>query len=110
MLKPRAISSGKLGVFAPSSAFDRERFDKGTALLRALGFELELHPQLSAKKGYFAGSDDERLGAFHELLADDRVGAVIAARGGYGAHRIVERLDHDLIKRAQKPIVGFSDV
>ncbi len=110
MLAPRSVSHGTFGVFAPSSPFTDERFAKGIAALENLGFKVRVHPQTHEKRGFLAGTDDARLAALHDLLEDDRVDAIIAARGGYGMHRIVDRVDYALVKRAQKPIVGFSDV
>jgi muramoyltetrapeptide carboxypeptidase len=43
------------------------------------------------------------------MLADPDVRAIILARGGYGAMRILPRLDPALLQRDPKPIVGFSD-
>lgn len=111
IVAPRAIAKGAvIGVFAPSSPFKSDRFERGLAVLRDLGYVPKLHPQLEAKRGFLAGSDGERLAAFHDLLDDPEVEAIIAARGGYGAHRLLSGADVDRIRKAQKPIVGFSDV
>jgi muramoyltetrapeptide carboxypeptidase len=101
---------GTIGVFAPSSPFVRERFDRGVEILRGLGFSVHVHPQTEARKGFLAGEDDARANAFAALLEDGRVDAVIAARGGYGAHRWIDRFDFSRVRRARKPVIGFSDV
>lgn len=100
----------RFGVFAPSSPFSDERFQRGLDRLRALGVEPVLHPQLSERNGYLAGRDRARLDAFHDLLRDDSLHAIIAARGGYGAHRLIEDLDFELARDMKKPLIGFSDV
>lgn len=100
----------RLGVFAPSSGFDPTRFEAGIAVLEGLGFTLKHHPQIHERNGFLAGSDEARTNAFFELLEDDEVDALIAARGGYGAHRLLPRLDDERIASANKPVVGFSDV
>jgi muramoyltetrapeptide carboxypeptidase len=42
---------------------------------------------------------------------DDSVAAVVCARGGYGAHRVVDLLDWDALAKARpKLLVGFSDI
>src|SRR5262249_44630457 len=111
MLAPNSVATGStIGVFAPSSPFTDDRFTRGIAALEALGFKVRVHPQTHERNGFLAGDDDRRLSALHDLLKDDRVDAIFCARGGYGMHRIVDRVDFELVKRAQKPIVGFSDV
>jgi muramoyltetrapeptide carboxypeptidase len=45
-----------------------------------------------------------------QWVADDEVAAVVCARGGYGAQRMVGRLDAARVRRARKPLIGFSDV
>jgi muramoyltetrapeptide carboxypeptidase len=100
----------RLGVFAPSSPFSDERFQRGLDRLRSFDADIFVHPQSSEKHGYLAGRDEARLDAFHTLLADPSIDAIIAARGGYGAHRIIDRVDFDLVRRTKKPLIGFSDV
>jgi muramoyltetrapeptide carboxypeptidase len=108
--EPKWISSGTIGVFAPASPFTDERFERGLAALRALGFDVHVHSQAHARKGFLAGSDEERVRAFHDLLDDPQIDAVMAARGGYGVHRILDKIDASKIRNARKPIIGFSDV
>jgi muramoyltetrapeptide carboxypeptidase len=45
-----------------------------------------------------------------ELVDDDRVDAILCARGGYGCHRIMDSLDAVRVREAGKPLLGFSDV
>ena len=97
-----------IGVFAPSSPFPRDRFDAGLARLQALGLSVRVHPQADARKGFLAGEDSARRQAFFDLMQDEEVGAVIAARGGYGAHRWLRGTDFSAA--GKKPLVGFSDV
>jgi muramoyltetrapeptide carboxypeptidase len=104
------MTRGRLGVFAPSSPFPEDRFEAGCARLRALGFELLIPPLTYARQGYLAGTDDERTRAFHALLDDPEVTGLIAARGGYGLHRLLERLDPARLAATTKPVVGFSDI
>lgn len=104
------MQRGKLGIFAPSSPFPGDRFEAGCARLRALGFELEIPAITHARSGYLAGSDPERVEAFHALLDDPAVTGLVAARGGYGLHRIVDRLDPTRLASTTKPVVGFSDL
>ena len=61
-------------------------------------------------RSLFAGSDRQRLAGFHELAADDRVAAIVFARGGYGVTRLLEEIDWELLASRPRPYVGYSDL
>jgi muramoyltetrapeptide carboxypeptidase len=94
---------------APSSPFDRTRFDAG-ALLIAERYEVVHGRSLFAQRGYLAGEDAARLDDLAAALRDGSVRALVAARGGYGATRLLPQLSVDEIRSRAKWLVGFSDV
>lgn len=61
-------------------------------------------------RGYLAGDDDERVAELNRFLNSDEFDAFFFARGGYGAMRILDRVDYEAIRRNPRPIVGFSDL
>jgi len=70
-----------------------------------------LAPNIDAHyRGYLAGTDDERLQTLNQFLNTDEFDAFFFARGGYGAMRILDRVDFDAVRRNPRPIVGFSDL
>jgi len=70
-----------------------------------------LAPNIDAHyRGYLAGTDDERLQTLNQFLNSDEFDAFFFARGGYGAMRILDRIDLDAVRRNPRPIVGFSDL
>src|SRR5262245_23398451 len=56
---PRLRPGDRVAVVAPSSPFDRERFDRGMARL-AERYELAPSPSLFERRWYLAGTDDVR--------------------------------------------------
>ena len=96
---------------ATSGVVPAERLQKGTKQLRrALDVEVSHASNIFEQDGYFAGPDAARLAALHDAFSDDRVDALLAARGGYGATRLLSDLDPERLRAAPKLIVGFSDV
>ncbi|MFV2071464.1 MAG: LD-carboxypeptidase [Thermoanaerobaculales bacterium] len=98
-----------LGVVALSGPVDSARLQEGLKTLREWGHPVEVAPNLGVGGGYLAGSDSERIGGLVEIL---NRGArwIFAARGGYGATRLLpglpwKRLVDDAIR-----LVGFSDL
>ena len=105
----------QLHVVAPSGPVDARRFARGLAHLRreladAHGIELQVSGTTSSRDGYFAADDETRLRALQEAINDPRPGAIWCARGGYGATRLLSRLDPTPLAANPKAIIGFSDV
>ena len=44
------------------------------------------------------------------MFADKSVKAIVCIRGGYGAARILDRLDYKIIRRNPKIFAGYSDI
>ncbi len=63
-----------------------------------------------ARQTFLAGSDARRQGELREALDDPTVAAILTARGGHGATRIVSSISASDVRRANKPLFGFSDV
>lgn len=101
----------KIAVVAPSNTLKRAAADRVEAIVRARGdCELLIHPQCFLVDGHFAGSDEARLSALREVMADSSVDAVWFARGGYGSNRIAEAAARDLPDSARsKTFMGYSD-
>lgn len=62
------------------------------------------------REGYLAGSDLRRLEELRAAIIDPSVRAIVAARGGYGAQRLLDGLDPELVRSHPKILVGFSDI
>jgi muramoyltetrapeptide carboxypeptidase len=100
-LKPQ----GRLAVVAPSGPFERPRFEQGLAVLAAR-YRVEVSGEAFGRHRYLAGDDATRTRALQRALDDEGVDAIMAARGGYGAMRV---LPHLALHR-RVGVLGFSDV
>lgn len=98
-----------VGVVAPSGVVEESRLEAGIGVLNDLGFRVVTGAAILARRAYLAGSDDERRGDLQRMLDDPGVQAVFCARGGFGAQRLVPRLDLSGLRRRPKPVVGYSD-
>jgi muramoyltetrapeptide carboxypeptidase len=107
---PRRIDgTASIGIFAPSGAVDPTALARSVAHFEALGHRVVVAPQVSSRWRYFAGTDEERIAAFHALLADSSIDILMAARGGYGWTRVLAHLDFAALAASDQVIVGFSD-
>ena len=109
-LPPPVGPGDRVGVAALSGPVDPARLERGLAALAALGFEPVPARNLASRQGFLAGSDAERLAAFHELAADPDIAAILFARGGHGLLRLLPAIDWGLLARRPRAYVGFSDL
>jgi muramoyltetrapeptide carboxypeptidase len=79
-------------------------------LLRDKGYEPIRGTHLLKRHGQFAGTDAERAADFQAALDDPSCRAILIMRGGYGSHRILDKINLDGFKKSPKWLVGFSDV
>lgn len=107
-------SRTRIGIVAPASRISPELADSVRALANNLypgRVELVFHPQCFLSHGHFAGTDDQRAGAFLEMTADAGIDAIWFARGGYGSGRIAETVCAALPPAARrKTYLGYSDL
>jgi len=109
MSGPAALREGDgVAVVAPSSPFDRDRFERGVRALQDMGFEPRFGEGVHARHaGYLAGPDTRRLDELLRALRDPSARAIVLARGGYGLLRIARSIPPQ--EPIAKPVVGYSD-
>lgn len=100
-----------LGFIAPSGAVRTEgAIARAVEETERMGFKVKLGESAGKKYGYLSGSDDVRARDINAMFADDEVDAIVCLRGGYGAMRILDKLDYEMISRHPKIFMGFSDI
>jgi muramoyltetrapeptide carboxypeptidase len=110
-IKPHRLKEGdRIGVIAPAGPVLQDEIQPGLALLESLGFRPVCSPHLFDQVGYLAGEDKARLKDLHAMFRDKTIKAILCARGGYGTHRLLQKLDYPLLSRHPKIFVGYSDI
>jgi muramoyltetrapeptide carboxypeptidase len=101
----------RIGVLAPASIVKYEDVVPGIRLFtEQWGLEVVEGKTLKSSFNQFSASDEDRLADVQQMLDDPSIKAIIAARGGYGCSRIVDKLHFDKFVQNPKWIVGFSDL
>lgn len=110
-LKPavRIRRGDAVGVVAPSGVVQESRLRAGIGVLETLGLRVVVGDSVLARRAYLAGSDAERRADLQRMLDDPGIHAVFCARGGFGSQRLVPSLDLSAVRRAPKPLIGYSD-
>ncbi|MCL2327938.1 MAG: LD-carboxypeptidase [Bacteroidetes bacterium] len=108
---PKFLQTGDLvAIVSPSGPIDISYIEKGTEILESWGLQVWTAPHVCAHSGVFAGTEEERTADMQTALDNPEICAIFCSRGGYGAIRIVEKLDYTAFLQNPKWIVGFSDI
>ena len=100
-----------IGLIAPSGAVRTEgAVARAVEETKRMGFKVKLGESAQQKYGYLSGTDEVRARDINNMFADDEVDAIICIRGGYGAMRILDKLDYEMIAKHPKIFAGFSDI
>ena len=100
----------RLALVAPSGCLPDTGLADGAAhFFSERGWLVQAGDSCFACETRFAGPDELRLRELQQFCTDPNVDLVLAARGGYGLSRLLDKLDYAAIFRAQRIIVGLSD-
>ena len=107
-------------LIAPSGPTDEESLLRAIAQLESWELKVVVGESVRARHPrvkYLAGTDEERRRDLVEAWCDPDASAVIVLRGGYGAMRLLDGIDFDLMKRhalradgRPKLLTGSSDI
>lgn len=112
MKKAKRLKTGDtIGVISPSSPPEKKSdVIRGIETIESLGYKVVLSKNLYKRKGFTAGTEEERAADIHQMFGRDDVDAILVTQGGYGAAQLLCHLDFDLISQNPKIFVGFSDI
>jgi muramoyltetrapeptide carboxypeptidase len=108
---PVALQKGQtIGLIAPAGKVPASSIEQAIAVIESWGVEVKKGKYLYEQYFQFAGTDEQRLQDFQQMLDDPGIAAVLCARGGYGTTRIIDRLDFSGFLKTPKWIAGYSDI
>ncbi len=112
IVRPKRLRPGDtVGLVDPASAtWEPVEVDIVEESLKALGLKAKRGPNLLNRRGYFAGTDEQRAADLNAMFADPEVRAIQCVRGGWGSARLLPLLDWARLARSPKILLGYSDV
>jgi len=111
IIPPYLEKGDAIGIVAPAGFMPIEKMQTCIDTLDSWGYTVQLGATThSSSQNYFSGTDDERLNDLQQMLDDRKIRAILCARGGYGASRIVDRISFKKFRKHPKWIIGFSDI
>ncbi|MHA6618805.1 S66 peptidase family protein [Pseudonocardia sp. DLS-67] len=104
----------RVALVAPAGPVPPDLLQRGRAVLESWGLRVEVAftaGDRDTRLPYLAGDDATRARQLQRAWCDPDVDAVLCARGGYGALRVLDLLDWDAMAAAgPKLFVGSSDI
>lgn len=99
-----------IGITSPAGYITTEQVQPAVQLMESWGFKIQIGNTIGKRDFSLGGTDDERTADLQQMLDDPNVKAIMCARGGYGAVRIIDRLNFSRFKQHPKWVIGFSDI
>ena len=110
-IKPKRLQKGSIiGLVTPGGPITKKQLDSTVEKLTSLGFQAYFTETVLDTYGYFAGTDEARAKDLMNMFANQNVDGILSVRGGYGAIRILDLLDYNLIQKNPKALIGYSDI
>jgi len=111
MIFPPSLQKGDyIGVMSTSCWVEEQDILTAKTFIENQGYRVYIHPQATARLHQSAGSAEEKVAAFHDLIANPDIKAIFSSRGGNRASTMIDTLDFDLIRQNPKIIIGYSDL
>lgn len=108
---PKYLKPGDtIGITCPAGYITEEEIRPAMLQMMEWGFYIKIGETVGRKDFTFGGTDEERARDFQNMLNDPKINAIMCARGGYGAVRIIDQLDFSKLAEHPKWIIGFSDI
>lgn len=110
-VSPQYLKAGdEVGIVSPSFAVDRQQIENAAKVLEQWDLKVRFGKYVFEKDGPYAGNDLQRLEDVQTMVDDKNVKAILFSRGGYGALRIIDKVDFMNLIDYPKWFVGFSDI
>ena len=110
IIPPYLKKGDVIGITSPAGYITLQDIQPAVLKLKEWGFDIKVGNTIGKRDYTFGGTDEERLADFQQMLDDKNIKAIMCARGGYGAVRIIDKIDFKKLSLQPKWIIGFSDI
>lgn len=113
LIKPNKLKKGDtIGILAVSGRInDFEKLERAKSFFQKEGYNVVISNTCKTSHRYMSGvNDEENIKELEHFFEDKDINAIIAARGGYGTLRLINKINWDIIKNNPKIFAGYSDI
>lgn len=100
----------RIRIVSPAGHCDENVIDAGVETLRRWGHSVTFGDHAKGSYGRYSGTVEDRVEDVISALKDSEVDVLYASRGGYGCVHLLDKIPLSLIREANKPIFGYSDI
>ena len=98
MFTPKPLFAGaRVALIAPAGPVPPERFGPAVTAVEELSLEPVIFESCRRAHGYFAGNDQLRADDINAAFADNTIDGIFCIRGGYGAQRLMNLIDWNMV-------------
>jgi len=109
--RPQPLRVGdKVALVAPSGPVSQERLELAAAAVFGMGLVPDFGAHSNKSRGFLAGDDIGRARDLNYAFASEDIAGIFCLRGGYGAARILDLLNYEMIADSPKVFAGYSDI
>ena len=106
----KLIKGDTIGIIALAGKCEKQKVQNAVDYFTSQGYKVKLSKNIYDENRYLAGSDEDKITELHKFFIESDIKLILCARGGYGAIRLINKIDYNLIKNNPKPFCGFSDI
>lgn len=112
LIKPKKLKKGDtIGILALSGAVEsKKNILRAKKYFENKGYKVILSENVFDEYRYLAGTDEKKVEELHKFFLNPEIKMILCSRGGYGAIRLLDKIDFNIIKNNPKIFVGYSDV
>ncbi len=104
------VPKDKIAICSCARKIAKEDLLPAIEVLKNRGFDVILGKSIGAEENQFAGSDKVRAEDLQQMIDNPEIKAILFARGGYGAVRILDKVDFSSLETNPKWLIGYSDM
>jgi len=104
------VAGDTIGITCPAGFITLKEIQPAIQQIEGWGFKIKVGDTVGKRDFSFGGTDAERAADLQRMMDDPSLKAILCARGGYGAVRIIDRLDLSGLSNYPKWVIGFSDI
>lgn len=109
-LMPLLLPGDEIRIISTARKISSDELKEAFEFIKSKGFIPIAGKNLYSIDHQFAGDDEERLEDLQNAIDDPSLKVIWLARGGYGTHRIIDKVSFESLKKSPKWIIGYSDV
>jgi muramoyltetrapeptide carboxypeptidase len=110
VIPPYLKPGDTIGITSPAGYITLKDIEPAVAQITSWGFQVKIGTTIGKRDFTYGGTDLERLQDFQAMLDDHSIKAILCARGGYGAVRIIDSINFINFHKHPKWVIGFSDI